>query len=119
MRALPEDEYYLSLRYRDLWRHLREEDNIHIEVEPDLPVPAAFCPWQQTLWVRPGISDMPLVAFMADVTTSLRTSNLETILHFTHTAPEEIQAITSPTALVVPGRSYGRPPRSLPMAMAG
>ena len=108
MRAWPEDHDYLSLRYRELRRHLREGHGVDFEVVPNFEVPAAFCPWQRVMWVRPGLPDTPLISWMADVTTSISTESLDTIRYFTQEAPPSVQAITGPHALVVPARSRGR-----------
>lgn len=83
-----------------LWKH----HQVHFISRAGLAVDAAFCPWQRTLWVKPGLGEAELALIVSDVAIYVMTRRIEDLTVFEDVADDEVKRTTSPTAIVVPLR---------------
>lgn len=67
-------------------------------------MPAAFCPWQSTLWAALDLDDIELTVAIADAAVAADLHDPSALNYFRDQAPAAVKKLTSPYALVAPVR---------------
>ncbi len=101
--AGPQDDTYRTRRHRCVRSLLWAHHKVHFLPSPDLiTVDAAFCPWQRTLWVVPGLEEADLALIFVDISVYLSTYDLTDLQILEDSASQTVRRLTSPTVVVAP-----------------